>query len=207
MRVQDWMTTEVEVAHPEEDVASVRERLRKRHVRQLPVIAAGTLVGIVTDRDVRAEHDPSAKIARVMSPYPMTTTPTTLVEDAAAILAAHKIGALPVIDDGALVGIISDSDLLRALVELTRLLEPTTVVDVECPDGMSEALRARSVLERHGCEVLWMRSATDPQGGAHMTLRVRASRGRAPEQLLEETGFRVSSCLMGNGRGSVGSVA
>ena len=53
MIVRDWMTAPVEVVKPDDDVATVREVLRRRQIRQLPVVAAERVIGIVTDRDVR----------------------------------------------------------------------------------------------------------------------------------------------------------
>jgi IMP dehydrogenase len=73
------MSEQVEVVRAEDDVESVRERLRKRRVRQFPVLSGGKLVGIVTDRDVRSERDPTAKVETVMTPAPMTTSPETPV--------------------------------------------------------------------------------------------------------------------------------
>lgn len=197
MQVRDWMTEQVEVAHPEEDIVSVRVRLDSRRVRQLPVVVGRTLVGIITDRDVRATRDPAARVSAVMTSEPITTTPSARIEDAASILRQRKIGALPVVERGALVGIISESDLLDALVELARVLEPTTLLEVECDDGLREAQRVRSVLERHGTAVLWMRTKCEPDGRVHLALRVRSPLGHVPEQTLEEAGFRVSSCIAG----------
>ena len=192
------MTERVDVAHPKDDVLAVRARLNHRRVRQFPVVAAGKLVGIITDRDLRDAHDPDAKVADMMTHDPMTTTPATRIEDAAALLKAGKIGALPVVEGGALVGIISESDLLKALIELTNVLEPTTLIDVECRDGMPEVQRARSVLERHGAKVLWMRAGAEADGRFHVALRVRTSAAHVPEQILEEAGFVVSSCITGS---------
>jgi acetoin utilization protein AcuB len=194
------MTTPVEVAHPDDDVESVRARLRTRRVRQLPVVVGGTLVGIITDRDLRGARDPAATVSSLMTPGPLTTTPGTLIEDAASVLRTHKIGALPVIEHGAVVGIVSESDLLDALVELTRITEPTTLLQIECDDGLREMERARSMLERRGASVLWMRSACEPDGRVHVALRVRSPLGFAPEQVLEEGGFRVSLCVTGTRR-------
>jgi acetoin utilization protein AcuB len=200
MQIRDWMTEQVEVAHPDDDVASVRVRLDRRRVRQLPVVVGGTVVGIITDRDVRATRDPAARVSTVMTSDPITTIPSARIEDAASILRQCKIGALPVVERGALVGIVSESDLLQALIELARILEPTTLLEVECDDGLPEAQRVRSVLERHGVEVLWMRTASEPDGRVHLALRVRSPLGHVPEQTLEEAGFRVSSCIAGGGR-------
>jgi predicted transcriptional regulator len=192
------MTERVEVAHPDDEVLAVRARLNHRRVRQCPVVAAGKLVGIVTDRDLRATHEPTAKVAGMMTRDPVTTTPATPIEDAAALLKAAKIGALPVVEGGALVGIISESDLLAALIELTHVLEPTTLIEVECENGMPAAQRARGVLERHGAKVLWMRAAAEADGRFRAAFRVRAAMGHAPEQILEEAGFVVSACITGS---------
>jgi acetoin utilization protein AcuB len=197
MQVRDWMTGQVEVVHPEDDVVSVRARLHDKAVRQFPVMAAGELVGIITDRDLRAERDPTVKVKALMTRDPVTTTPEMPIEDAALLLKACKVGALPVVERGALCGIVSDSDLLQALVELTRILEPTTLIELECEDGIRGAQRARSVLEHHGARVIWMRTAAGSDGRLHLALRVRSATGHAPEQILEEAGFRVSLCVVG----------
>jgi acetoin utilization protein AcuB len=197
MQIRDWMTEQVEVAHPDDDVASVRVRLDRRRIRQLPVVVGGMVVGIITDRDVRATRDPAARVSTVMTSDPITTSPSARIEDAASILRQCKIGALPVVERGALVGIVSESDLLEALIEFARVLEPTTLLEVECDDGLHETQRVRSVLERHGVEVLWMRTACEPDGRVHLALRVRSPLGHVPEQVLEEAGFRVSACIAG----------
>jgi acetoin utilization protein AcuB len=201
MQVRDWMTTSVEVVRPDDDVESARALMRARRVRQLPVVSGGTIVGIITDRDLRgAAHDAAAKVSSLMTPGPLTTTPGTLIEDAASVLRMHKIGALPVVEHGRMVGIVSESDLLDALVELTRIAEPTTLLQIECDDGIREMERARRMLERRGANVLWMRSACETDGRVHVTLRVRSPLGFAPEQALEESGFRVSLCVTGTRR-------
>jgi acetoin utilization protein AcuB len=200
MEVRDWMTERVETVHPEDDLVAVRARFAARRVRQFPVVADGGLVGIVTDRDLRADHPPGATVASVMTRDPVTTAPAALIEDAAALLLAGKIGALPVVEHGALVGIISESDLLQALVELACVVEPTTMIELECEDGMRGAQRARGVLERHGAHVLWMQAVAEASGRLRVRFRVRAPIGHAPEQVLEEAGFRVSLCYTGGTR-------
>lgn len=91
MQVRDWMTANVEVAHPEDDVISVRARLHDKAVRQFPVMAAGKLLGIVTDRDLRSEADPGAKVKALMTRDPVTTTPEMPIEDAALLLKTCKV--------------------------------------------------------------------------------------------------------------------
>lgn len=198
MLVRDWMTREVEVVRPEDEIASVLARLRERRVRQFPVVSEGKLVGIITDRDVRSERDPQAKTANVMTPAPLTTTSTTPVEEAAALLRDRKIGALPVMDGEKVVGIVSESDLLAALVVLCDLLEPTTLIDVECDEGDASLERIRAILERHGGRISRISGAPVGHGLQRVALQVRMPAGRVPERMLEEAGFQALSCVTGS---------
>jgi acetoin utilization protein AcuB len=196
MMIRDCMTTAVETVRPDDDVATVREEFRRRHIRQLPVLAAGRLIGIVTDRDVRGVDDPTTTVESVMTPAPATTTPSTPVELAAAELRRRKIGALPVIEDETLVGIVSESDLLDALIELCARLDPTMVLEIECPDDAGAARRARQILQRHGGTVAWLTAVRTHGGRERLALRVRMPPGHPPEQLLSEAGFTIVSCTM-----------
>jgi acetoin utilization protein AcuB len=101
--------------------------------RRLPVMAEGHLVGIVADKDVReALNSPiilrerwqddelmdHATIEACMTPRPYTVTPETLVVDAARLMRDRKIGGLPVLEGEQLVGIVTETDLLDALITL-----------------------------------------------------------------------------------------
>jgi len=198
MLVRHWMTEQVEVARPEEDVETVAARLRERGVRQLPVVVEGRVVGIITDRDVRSARDRAAKVETVMSHRPTTTTSGTRVEDAAEMLRAAKVGALPVVDHDALAGIISASDLLDALIELCHLFEPTTLLEVECDEGGVAVQRLRGLLERHGASVRWLSAAPGDGGRQVVMLRVDTPLGNVPERALEEAGYHVLSVVMGD---------
>ncbi len=197
MQVRSWMTEQVESVRPDEDIAEVRRRFRQRRVRQFPVLEAGQLVGIITDRDVRTASAPDTAVAAVMTPDPVTAKPGMLVEEAAALIRQHRIGALPVVEDGVLLGIVSESDLLNALVELCGVLEPTTLIEVESAEGGDEVERVRSVIEKHGGWVPWISGAPDGRGRQIIALRLRMAVGSSPEQLLEEAGFNLLSSISG----------
>jgi acetoin utilization protein AcuB len=103
--------------------------MKARRIRHLPVVdASSRLVGIVTDRDLRqvAFHPGSGgpatpaslPVERVMTAAVMTVHPDTELRDAARIMHEQKIGALPVVEHGRVVGILTEVDLLRALVDL-----------------------------------------------------------------------------------------
>ncbi len=96
--------------------------MREGRFRSLPVLDEGTLVGIITDRDIR-EHAgrlEDTKVALAMTKEVMTVKPDTSIWDAARLMIDHKVGGLPVVEDGQLVGIVTTIDLLKAFVALAH---------------------------------------------------------------------------------------
>ena len=129
--VSDYMTVSPITVEPEESLMRALELIRLRGVRRLPVAVGGMLVGLVTEGDLkRAEPSTltdsqeefnrvmeSTPISRIMISQPITTTADTPLLDAALIMLNTKYGALPVVADGRVVGILTDNDLTRALVD------------------------------------------------------------------------------------------
>ena len=112
-----WMTRNPVSATPDEKLSSVEAKMIEGGFRCVPVVRGGALVGIVTDRDIRfhtgyLDHTEAFK---AMSETLITVTPSTTIREAARLLRERKIGALPVVDDGKLVGVITTTDVLEAL--------------------------------------------------------------------------------------------
>jgi CBS domain-containing protein len=136
VRVRDRMTRSTTTVQSDALVSGAIELMRSRRIRHLPVVDhGGRLVGMVTDRDLRqVVFDPvvQARLARttdalrgltvrdVMTWGAITVTPDTSVRDAARLLHENKIGALPVVDHDRLVGILTETDVLRTFREMLR---------------------------------------------------------------------------------------
>jgi acetoin utilization protein AcuB len=134
--VRDWMRAHPLVVRPKDSIERARALCEEHRINQLPVVQNKTLVGIITDRDLRDAFPSVAEQARdphrahtetagtlvadVMSPQVLTVDATDTVEHAAGVMQDERIGALPVVHGGELVGILARSDLLRALVALAR---------------------------------------------------------------------------------------
>ncbi|MEW6298978.1 MAG: CBS domain-containing protein [Thermodesulfobacteriota bacterium] len=131
MNVSQWMTKSVITVKPQDTLRQARERMAKYRVNQLPVVVNDRLVGIVTDRDVRDAYPSSLRLFRgkdvdefgdshiveeVMTYNVVTVSPQTPLRDAALQLRRQRFGALPVVENGKLVGIITRSDLLDAML-------------------------------------------------------------------------------------------
>jgi CBS domain-containing protein len=132
--VRDYMTPDPVSLEPEDSLMRAVELMRLRGVRHIPVILAGELVGLVAEGDVkRAEPSTlsdtqdhfnqvmeSTPISRIMIHEPLTATADTPLLKAAETLYSTKYGSLPVVDGGRCIGILTDNDLLHALVDLLR---------------------------------------------------------------------------------------
>jgi acetoin utilization protein AcuB len=159
MRVVDLMQTKVFTVEEDDLIDRVFFLLHYEKIRHLPVVnKKGEVVGIVSDRDLykalgpkensnvidargdhTALHVVSHKVRHIMHRHVLTIGPNDKLSEAAAILVKHRIGALPVVKSGKLVGIITATDLLRALSKLDAALEKSDFhVDHE-PDGAPEA--------------------------------------------------------------------
>lgn len=131
MRVRDLMTPSPITVGPETSIAEARELMQKERFRHLLVVKDGLLTGIVTDRDIRSNLPSPATslsvwelnyllrrltVGEVMTRSVLTIGPDRDARQAARIMLDHKIGALPVLDGPRLVGIITETDLVRAFV-------------------------------------------------------------------------------------------
>lgn len=121
--VNDLMTINPYRISPHANAATARSLMGEEEIRQLPVIEDGTLVGIITERDLRLQPDAQPRTAvtveMLMTPTPITVSPDTPAYKAAEMLRTFKFGALPVVDAGRLVGIVTTSDFLRYVVRTT----------------------------------------------------------------------------------------
>jgi acetoin utilization protein AcuB len=90
--------------------------------RQLPVVDNGNLIGIVTDRDLRQHtgYLESTLVDAAMTTCPVVISPADSVEAVSKLMIQHKIGAVPVVEHGRTVGIVSTSDLLKALLNIIQ---------------------------------------------------------------------------------------
>jgi acetoin utilization protein AcuB len=148
MFVSKSMTHKVIAVRPETSIIDARDLMLKHRIRHLPVVEDDdSLVGIITDRDVRsilpaafyAKSDThmevgdfsSLKVAEAMTRNPRTVSPEDTIEDVLLQIQALRVGALPVVDrQGRLQGLISVRDLLRAFINVLGIEEPGTLLGV-----------------------------------------------------------------------------
>ena len=134
--VGSMMQTQVITATPTMSLAEVQRLMRDNNIRHVPVVSGKRLVGIITDRDIReAMPSPATTLTRGEIAYQMETTPIeacmtkdvvwispdlTMV-NAAQVLLQHKIGCLPVVDHGTLMGVVTDIGCVRAFLHTVHV--------------------------------------------------------------------------------------
>jgi acetoin utilization protein AcuB len=140
MRIDAWMKHPVVTMKVRDTVKHAREVMETHCINQLPVVTDGRLVGIVTDRDLRdafpsvfdafapprrrrgkVASDPTAiHVEDVMTADVLTLAPSAFMADAARLMRRERVGAIPIVDGGRVVGILTRSDVLDAFAELAR---------------------------------------------------------------------------------------
>ena len=144
MLIQNWMKHDVRSIKPLDSIQHARDIMESNRINQLPVLAAGKLVGIITDRNLRDafpsvfDTPPFGKpkapaganpkeitVEMVMTPHVLMLSPTTSIVEAARIMRRERIGAIPIVEGARLVGILTRSDVLDAFVALAERSAPT----------------------------------------------------------------------------------
>ena len=135
MMIRELMTGGLITVRPETPILEARDLMVKERIRHLLVTdEGGALVGIVTDRDIRLNLPSRATslsageishllnkltVGEIMTRPVITIGPDAPAREGAGLMLEHRIGALPVLDDGHLIGIITETDIVRAFVRTT----------------------------------------------------------------------------------------
>ncbi|MCB0162948.1 MAG: CBS domain-containing protein [Anaerolineae bacterium] len=131
--VKDWMSRDVITITPDVTLPDAHQLMTENDIRRLPVVKDGRLVGIVTLGDVR-EAEPSGAtslsiwelnyvlsrltVEKIMTPEPRVIAQDATIKEASKMMLDYKISGLPVVDsDGRLVGVVTESDIFRMVVE------------------------------------------------------------------------------------------
>jgi acetoin utilization protein AcuB len=179
----------------EDLLIQARLKMQRGGFRRLPVISDGQLVGIITDRDTRehAGYLDRTEVKAAMSRKPVTVTPATTLETAAQILLKRKIGGLPVMENGRLVGMITTSDVLQAFLDVMGASEETSRrIDFVLREEGGGVAEASKIVAQAGGEVIGVGTYRGKWGDTPVCyLRLRSGDANAIAKLLKEKGFEV----------------
>lgn len=153
MLVKERMSKPVIFVQPDMPILEALKLMQREKIRRAPVIREGKMVGIISDKDILNASPSDATtlsmwelnylvsritVKDIMTRDVRTVDEDTPIEDAARIMADNKIGGLPVMRDGRVVGLITETDLFRILLELMGAREDGLRVTAVIPDRVGE---------------------------------------------------------------------
>jgi acetoin utilization protein AcuB len=202
MRVSKWMSPRIFTLQPSDSISAAIHLMKEKRIRRIPIVnGAGKLVGIVSDRDLKDVSPSRAttldiwelhavldklKIGDIMTKKPFTVTPDTPIERAAQIMLEKRVEGLPVLDaKGALVGILTEGDVFRALVDITGAEKKRTRVNFVIPDRAGSIREVADAVRAQGGTIFSILTSTSkvPAGKRELVMRVE---GSTPEALRAE---------------------
>jgi acetoin utilization protein AcuB len=174
MRIRDIMTKNPMTVSSETLVLDAQKMMKENNIRRLPVVDKDKLVGIVTQHDLLAASASPAtslsvyelnyllakmKVKDVMKKDPVTISPDTPFEDALRLGQERKIGSFPVVENGKLVGIATESDIVRVLTRVLGLREEGSRITIEGLGGkLGDLQKIISIVDEHKTIILSMMS-------------------------------------------------
>lgn len=209
MRIRDMMTRNPITVESDTLVLDAQKIMRENNIRRLPVVDKGKLKGIITKHDLlEASPSPATslsihelnyllskmKVKEIMKKDPVTLTPEMPFEEALKIGQEKKIGSFPVVENGKLVGIATESDIVRFLTRALGIREEGSRFTIEGLGGkLTELEKIISIASQHQTIVLSMISLPRPEKKDWMiVLRLKTSDLDPIVKDFKRAGFNVT---------------
>ncbi len=195
MKVANRMTAAPLTIAPDVTVDEALKMMRTNQVRHLPVIQNQKLVGLVTDIELRTAWFPSLleslTVEDVMVKQPVTVRSDETVFQAARLLHHNKITGLPVLENGYLVGIITQADILGLFLEVMGLLDETRRLDVVLAEFDGALQQVHAIIAENGGQIVSVSQLPAEPGRRIYSFRLRMGDISKISSLLTGAGHRV----------------
>lgn len=208
MLVKKRMSSPVITIDPDMPIMNALDLMKQKNIRRAPVMKNGKMVGIVSDKDLlnAAPSDVNSlsvwelnylisriKIKDIMTKKVITISEDTPIEEAAYLMALNKIGGLPVLAGGELVGLITETDLFRIFLELMGAQQEGVRVTALVPDKLGElAVLTHAIAEAGGEFIAFSQFAGDSAVNRIVTFKVR---GLTEDQVQEKIAPYIESLV------------
>jgi acetoin utilization protein AcuB len=180
MLIKDWMATKILTIDENTSVMRATRMMKENKVRRLPVLSHGKLVGMITDRDLK-EASPAKtnsldihelhyllaemRVKDVMTPKLVSLDYKETLEKAAIIMLENKISGLPIMDeDENLIGLLSETDVMRGFIHATGIADGTIHYILDVPDKAGATTRVIDICREHGARVISILTSYEDAG-------------------------------------------
>lgn len=208
MKIERRMKRRMVTIQADESVERAQTLMVSYGIRHLPVLDGTKLVGVISDRDLRAVMIPlrshartrrpilalptEVRVAEAMTANPVVISRSADIEHAARLMLERKIGCLPVVERGRLVGIVTENDVLRVFLDIMGVLTESSRIDVVLGAGGHALERASRVIREAGGTVMSVGMSPARRGIPRVHhIRLRKCETRPIAAALRKAGFRV----------------
>ncbi len=198
MLIKDWMATAVLTVDANTSVMRATRIMKENNIRRLPVLSQGKLAGVVTDRDLK-EASPSStsdmdihemyyllsemKIKDVMTDKCISMHLDDTLEKAALVMLAEKISGVMILDaKDNLVGLLSETDILRGFIHATGIQDGADQYVIDMPDAPGSVTRVIDTLREYNARVLSILTSFEdaPAGQKRVSIRISIDDDKLP---------------------------
>ncbi len=201
MYVKDFMTENPVVISPEASVSDAFALMKENNVRRLPVVEGESLAGIVAYSDLLKASPSEAtslsiweinyvlsrlRIRDIMKTDVLTVTPEDPIEKAAVIMRKNKVGALPVVSAGRLVGIITESDIFDAFIDVMGMGKKGTRITILTQDRPGTFAKITKIIADLGLNIISIASFHHDKEHPEEVINVLRVDTESPAEMIEK---------------------
>lgn len=205
MIIEEIMNPNVVSMRPHESIGKAIELMDANRIRHIPIIDENQyVIGIVTDRDLKDvspsilhadEHseDLYRPISTIMTENVLTGHPLDFVEEVSSMFYEHKIGCLPIVKEGKLVGIITETDMLHTLVKLMGADQPSSLIEVKVENRLGKLSEVAQIFSEKNVNIISVLVYPDKKdnGSKILLFRVQTMNPMKSIEELKKRGYTV----------------
>ena len=200
MKIHSLMIENPITIGPNASVGEAIELMKANSIRHLPVVAAGNkLHGFLTLADLKQGLIPSMlgdiSLDDLMIKKPITVSPDDDIEFAAQLIYNHKIGGMPVVKKGRLVGIVTATDMLRTFIGMMGILSTTSRIDVILGDQPAAFKKAMQIINDNGGDIINVSMTPKSKRKRVYYFRLSACKTQVIKKALEKEQFEVLAAM------------
>lgn len=207
MLVSKKMKRDVITVTKNERMTTAKKIIQEKNIRHLPVVDGKKLIGLVTNMDIRkAEASPATSleirelhylldkltVGEIMTKNVITVSPDISVEEATTLLHDNKIGCLPVVEDGNLVGMLTENDVMEILIEVMGMKEKGSRLEVLLEDKPGALADVARIIKEHNVNIVSVvTDAADEEGKRVVIFKLKTFYFEPIKKALEAAGYPV----------------
>ena len=200
MKIRSFMVSNPITIAEETSIQNALELMKENRIRHLPVVDRKKhLIGWVTLSDLKQGLIPSmlgdVSMSDLVNRNPFTVSPDDDIEVAAKLVYRHKISGMPVVNNGELVGVITETDLFRAFIDMMGILTDSSRIDVVVDDSPSSLRKVLQIIQESGADIISIGHTPLSKTRRICHFRIRSCKAACIGEKLQTGGFEILAAM------------